>query len=201
MGAVWFVLVVFGIVLMAIHGTPAAVTQALLKGTREGLSASIDLLAVTSLWLGISKVAERAGLLEQISLRVSPWLRWLFPSLRPGHPALGSMTLNLVANILGLGNAATPFGLRAMEQMAADNPNPGRITPAMSTFLVLNSACVTLIPATAIALRAATGSAQPGAIAIPAAIASSAATAAVLVVDGWWRHHSQRQERRRHRRS
>lgn len=185
---VWAFLMLAGIVAMAFGGSPDRITTTLLTQARHGIEASFDLLAVVILWLGISRIAERAGLLPAVARFLSPLLRRLFPSLPADHPALAPIAINLTANFLGLNNAATPFGLQAMRELGKTSPDPGRITPAMTTFLVLNSACVTAIPATAIALRAATGAAEPAAIAFPATLASLAASTAVVTLDVLWRH-------------
>lgn len=184
---VWAFLMLAGIVAMAFGGSPDRITTTLLTQARHGIEASFDLLAVVILWLGISRIAERAGLLPAVARFLSPLLRRLFPSLPADHPALAPIAINLTANFLGLSNAATPFGLQAMRELGKTSPDPGRITPAMTTFLVLNSACVTAIPATAIALRAATGAAEPAAIAFPATLASLAASTAVVILDVLWR--------------
>ncbi|MBE3578064.1 MAG: spore maturation protein [Limnochordales bacterium] len=191
MALVWAFLMLAGIAAMALGGSPDRITTTLITQAKSGLQATFDLLAVVILWLGISRIAERTGLLTGVARLLSPLLRRLFPGLPQDHPALAPIAINLTANFLGLSNAATPFGLQAMRELGKSSPTPGRITPAMTTFLVLNSACVTAIPATAIALRAATGAAQPAAIAFPAALASLAATATVLTIDILWRRLEQ----------
>lgn len=185
---VWAFLVLAGLAVMAVNSSPDEITRTLLAQARSGLQASFDLLAVVVLWLGISRIAEKAGLLPALARLVVPLLRRLFPTLPPDHPALAPMAINLTANFLGLGNAATPFGLQAMKELGKTNPVPGRITPAMTTFLVLNSACVTAVPATAIVLRAAMGASHPAAIAFPAALASLAAATTVVIADALCRH-------------
>ena len=117
-----------------------------------------------ALWLGVMKVAEEAGLIAIIANWLKPVTTRLFPDVPADHPAMGSMIMNISANMLGLGNAATPFGLKAMEELDKLNPNKGTATNAMCTFLAINTAGMTLIPATAIAIRAAAGSSEPAII-------------------------------------
>ena len=113
-----------------------------------------------ALWLGVMRLAERAGLIQQLARGLRPVMRRLFPDVPPDHPAMGSMLMNMAANMLGLGNAATPLGLRAMRDLETLNPHPGTATNAMCTFLAINTSSVQLIPTTAIAILVAAGSTQ-----------------------------------------
>ena len=121
-------------------------------------------IGIMALWLGVMKVAEDAGLIRIIANAMRPLTKFLFPDVPQDHPAMGAMIMNMAANMLGLGNAATPFGLKAMEELDKLNPNKGVATNAMCTFLAVNTAGLTLIPATAIAIRAASGSSDPAII-------------------------------------
>ena len=125
---------------------------------------ALPLVGIMSLWLGMMRLAERAGLVAMFARALRPVMRWLFPDVPDDHPAMGSMVLNIAAGILGLGNAATPLGLRAMEDLESLNPHPGTATNAMCTFLAINTSSIQLIPATAIAILAANGSNNPTAI-------------------------------------
>lgn len=122
---------------------------------------ALGLIGIMALWLGIMKVAEDAGLIAKIARALRPITKKLFPDVPSDHPAIGAMVMNISANMLGLGNAATPFGLKAMEELDKLNPEKGTATNAMVTFLAINTAGLTLIPATAIAVRAASGSSDP----------------------------------------
>src|SRR5437660_9815619 len=134
-----------------------------------------------ALWLGVMRLAERAGLVQRIAYGLRPLMQRLFPDVPPDHPAMGSMLMNMAANMLGLGNAATPLGLRAMRDLESLNPRPGIASNAMCTFLAINTSSVQLIPATAIAILAAAGSARPTVIVGTAFFATlCAATVAVL---------------------
>ncbi len=140
------------------------VTNAALDYAGTAVTISLGLIGIMALWLGVMKVAEDAGLIAIIARWLRPATKKLFPDVPSDHPAMGSMIMNISANMLGLGNAATPFGLKAMEELDTLNPNKGTATNAMCTFLAINTAGMTLIPATAIAIRAAAGSSEPAII-------------------------------------
>ena len=133
-----------------------------------------------ALWLGIMRLAERAGLVALFARALRPVLRWLFPEVPPEHPAMGSMVLNIAAGVLGLGNAATPLGLRAMEDLETLNPHPGTATNAMCTFLAINTSSIQLIPATAIAILAANNSTNPTAIVGTSILATTCAAVSAV---------------------
>jgi spore maturation protein A len=155
-----------------------AVTAAALDYAAAAVNISIGLIGVMALWLGVMKVAGEAGLLGIITRALTPLTRRLFPDIPPDHPALASMIMNIAANMLGLNNAATPMGLKAMEELNRLNPRLGTATNAMVTFLAINTGGLVLIPATAIAVRAAAGSANPGIIIGTSIIGSGCATIA-----------------------
>lgn len=137
---------------------------------------ALGLIGIMAMWLGVMKVAEQAGLIKIIASWLRPVTKRLFPEVPPDHPAVGSMVMNISANMLGLGNAATPFGLKAMEELDSLNPNKGTATNSMVTFLAINTAGMTIIPATAIAIRAAAGSADPTIIIATSLFGSTCAT-------------------------
>lgn len=140
------------------------VTNDAIKIAQTAVEIALGLIGIMALWLGVMKVAEEAGLIKIIAGALKPITKRLFPEVPHDHPAIGSMVMNISANMLGLGNAATPFGLKAMEELDKLNPNKGTATNSMVTFLAINTAGMTLIPATAIAVRAAQGSANPAVI-------------------------------------
>ena len=115
---------------------------------------AFTLIGVMALWLGIMRLAERAGLVALLARGLRPVMRLIFPDVPADHPAMGSMLLNIAANMLGLGNAATPLGLRAMKDLESLNPRPGTATNAMCTFLAINTSSVQLVPVTAMAILA-----------------------------------------------
>lgn len=140
------------------------VTNSALNYAKIAVNIAIGLIGIMALWLGVMKVAQEAGLINIIAKSVRPITKFLFPEVPQDHPAVGAMIMNISANMLGLGNAATPFGLKAMEELDKLNPEKGTATNTMCTFLVVNTAGLTLIPATAIAVRAAAGSSDPAII-------------------------------------
>ncbi len=158
-----------------------AVTQAALDYAATAVTIALGLIGIMALWLGVMKVAEEAGLIRALTRLLTPLTRFLFPEVPPDHPAVGAMIMNISANMLGLSNAATPFGLKAMEELNKLNPKVGTATNAMCTFLTINTAGLVLIPATAIAIRAAAGSANPGIIIGTSIFGAGCATVAGLV--------------------
>ncbi len=158
-----------------------AVTKAAIEYSNTAVTISLGLIGVMALWLGIMKVGEAAGLLELLTKVVAPVTRRLFPDVPPNHPAVGAMIMNIAANMFGLNNAATPMGLKAMEELNKLNPKAGTATNAMCTFLVINTSGLTLIPATVIAIRAGLGSADPGIIIGTSIFGAACATTAGLI--------------------
>lgn len=141
-----------------------AVTQAALDYAGIAVNIAMGLIGIMALWLGVMKVAEEAGLLLVLTRVLTPVTKRLFPDVPPDHPAVGAMIMNIAANMLGLSNAATPLGLKAMEELNKLNPKVGTATNAMVTFLAINTGGLILLPATAIAVRASAGSSNPGII-------------------------------------
>ena len=131
----------------------ARVLNGLFDSAKTGFEISLGLVGVMSLWLGIMKIGERGGLIQLFGRLVAPFFRRVFPDIPPGHPASGSIVMNFSANMLGLDNAATPLGLKAMRELQEINPKPDTASNPMIMFLVLNTAGITLIPTTVIAIR------------------------------------------------
>jgi spore maturation protein SpmA len=177
---VWLALVVLAVTIGGWNDRLNEVTAGAFDGAKTAVTIALGLLGVMALWLGVMRLAERAGLVQGIAHGLRPIMRRLFPDVPPEHPAIGSMLMNMAANMLGLGNAATPLGLRAMRDLETLNPRPGVASNAMCTFLAINTASVQLIPTTAIALLAAAGSVRPTAIVGTALLATlCAATVAI----------------------
>lgn len=154
------------------------ITDEVLNYASIAVNIALGLIGIMALWLGVMKIAEQAGLISLLAKLVKPITRRLFPDVPSDHPAIGSMIMNISANTLGLGNAATPFGLKAMEQLNELNPDKTTASNSMITFLAINTAGITLIPATAIAIRAASGSSDPAIIIGTSLFASCCATIA-----------------------
>jgi len=142
---------------------------------------ALPLAGVMALWLGVMRLAEKAGLIQLMARALRPVMRRLFPDVPPEHPAMGSMLMNMAANILGLSNAATPMGIRAMKDLETLNPRPGVATNAMCTFLAINTSSIQLIPATAVGILAVAGSIQPSAIISSAILATLCSTIAGIM--------------------
>lgn len=166
------------IVLTFTSGGDAAM-EAMLAGAQEAVTLSISLAGSYLLFLGLLGVAKKAGLMDALSRKLRPVTNWLCPN---AGRAGGAITLNLAANMLGMGNAATPFGLEAMRLLDEQNPVKGRATHAMCMFICVNASALQLIPTTLIGLRASYGSPAPTAIVVPSLIASIAASAAAIVL-------------------
>ncbi len=184
LNAIWLGLVLISVLYAAYAGTMPAVTAAAFKSAETAIGDVIKLTGFMIFMLGVMRVASEGGLLAAIARGLSPILRRLFPEVPPDHPAMGAMVMNMAANMLGLGNAATPFGLKAMAELNKLNPYPGVATDAMVLFLVINATAIHLMPPTGtMAVRAAAGSAAPSAIWVPTLIATTCAmTVGVLVV-------------------
>ena len=153
---IWFGMMLIAVVVGTITGNIDAVTEAAIKMAKTAVEIAIGLIGIMALWLGTMKIAEESGLIRIIARALRPITIRLFPDVPSDHPAIGSIVLNMAANILGLGNAATPLGLKAMEELQELNPNKNTATNAMCTFLAINTSSVQLIlPATVVALMGA----------------------------------------------
>lgn len=180
---IWLIMLAVGILVSAYNGHIETVTASALKAAELGVSVAIELIGVMSLWLGIMRLAEEAGFIRGLARLLGPLVRRLFPTLKPNSPALGAIIMNLSANVLGLGNAATPFGLKAMQELQKENPTPDTASPAMITFLALNTSCITLIPATIIGVRLKAGSVNPTEIIGTTIVATGCAMTMAIIVD------------------
>jgi len=150
---IWFGMMLIAVVVGTITGNIDAVTKAAINMAKTAVEIAIGLIGIMALWLGTMKIAEDSGLIRIIARALRPITIRLFPDVPSDHPAIGSIVLNMAANILGLGNAATPLGLKAMEELQELNPNKDTATNAMCTFLAINTSSVQLIlPATVVAL-------------------------------------------------
>lgn len=192
---IWLALIVVSIVVAAVTGRMEAVNQAAFEGAKTGVTVCFGLLSVLAFWMGIMRIAEKSGLLELVARILSPIIQLLFPDVPKGHPAMGYILSNMSANLLGLGNAATPMGLKAMEELQKLNPDKQAATPAMCTLLAINTASITLIPTTMIAIRMQYGSANPVDIVGVTLLSSFAATIVALLIDRWYRYRHIRRHR------
>ena len=181
MNPIWLFLLCGGIAAALVGEQETAVFPALLEGATAAVELAIGLVAFLSLWCGIMRLAEKSGLLEICSRCLRPLLRPLFPTLSREHKAWAPMAMNLSANLLGLGNAATPFGIKAMAELAKTNPEPGTASAEMITFMALNTSAVSLVPGMIIGLRADAGSLNATEIIVPSLLASLCGLLAALI--------------------
>ncbi len=178
---IWLALLLIGVTVAAVTGQTRAAVEAALKASETAVTLSLGLVGVMSLWLGIMRLADRSGLVQILARALRPILARLFPDVPAEHPAMASMMLNIAANMLGLTNAATPFGLRAMRDLERLNRHPGTASNAMCTFLAVNTGSVQLIPASAIAILATSGSVNPTAI-VGSTLVATAFTSTIALV-------------------
>lgn len=179
---IWFGLMAAAMVVAMVMGRPEEVTKGAIDSARSAVEISIGLVGVMALWLGVMRIAEESGLIRVVARAMAPVLRLLFPEVPRDHPAMGAMVMNMAANALGLSNAATPLGIKAMEELQALNTRPDTATNSMVMFMAINTASVQLVPATMIALLAASGSLAPTAIIGSTLVATAVGTVAAVAV-------------------
>ena len=161
---IWLGLLVFGFTVGILNNRIEAVTQAAMQSAGNAVELCIGLLGIMCLWTGLMRIADKSGLIRIFARGIQYFVPLLFPGVPKKHPAIGAVVMNLAANMLGLGNAATPLGLKAISELQKLNIKKDTSTDAMSMFLVLNTSAVQLVPATIIAVRSAAGSASPAEI-------------------------------------
>jgi spore maturation protein A len=189
---IWVLLTVIGIVFAMFNGTMEQVNEAVFKGGKEAITISFGLISVLVFWLGLMKIAEKAGLLEKLGNLFKPIVSRLFPEVPPEHPAMGYMISNMMANLFGLGNAATPLGIKAMEQLKVLNGNSDKASRSMITFLAINTSSLTLIPTTVIAIMMTYGSSSPTSIVGPTLIATFLSTVGAILIDRFFYYRRKR---------
>lgn len=178
---IWAGMLIIGFVVGAATGNLEAVTKAAIDNAQSAFELSLGLVGVMSLWLGLMRIAEESGIVEKLARALKPVTVRLFPDVPPEHPAMGAMIMNLAANVLGLGDAATPLGLKAMQELQKLDPVKDTATDAMCMFLAINTSSVTLISATTVAVLAAAGSANPTEIIGPTIIATACSTTVGII--------------------
>lgn len=187
---IWFLMIAAGVITAAGKGQIHLVTEAVIKGSEQAVLVAAGLIGIISFWSGIMRIAQEAGLTKVLSKMMGPLARRLFPEVPPGHPAMGALLLSMSANFLGLGNACTPLGLKAMGHLQELNKDKERASDAMCSFMALTSSSLTVIPSTIIALRAAHGSHAPTEVIGPIIVATFCSTAAALMADRLLRNFS-----------
>ncbi|WP_125154574.1 nucleoside recognition domain-containing protein [Clostridium rectalis] len=178
---IWFIILVSGILVGIITGRGEIISKVIISSANSTVDLTIKLLGVMSLWCGIMKVAEKSGLTDKIAKLLEPILKFIFKDAGKDEEALGTMVMNITANMMGLSNAATPFGIKAMENLQRLNKEKDTASNDMALFLVINAACIQFVPTTVISIRAAAGSSNPGEI-IVTAIISTAIAAIVGII-------------------
>lgn len=192
---IWVFLTVIGIVFAMFNGTMPEVNEAIFNGAKEAVTLCIGLISILVFWLGIMKIAEDAGLLNKLSNLFRPLITRLFPEVPHDHPALGYILSNMMANLFGLGNAATPLGIKAMEEMKRLNGGKKEASRSMITFLAINTSSITLIPTTVIAIRINYNSASPTDIVGPTLIATICSAIGAIIIDRYFYYRRSRKGR------
>jgi len=172
---IWFIIIAFGIIFGLVTGRGEIVSKAIVNSTASTVELTIELLGLMCLWCGIMRIAQKSGLTDKLAKILKPILRIIFKDSFKNDKIMTPMIMNLTSNMMGLSNAATPFGIETMNEMEKVNPVKGTATNDMAKFLVLNAACIQFIPTSVISIRAACGSQNPGIIIIPAIITTGIA--------------------------
>lgn len=183
---IWVGMTIIGVVFAMINGTMNEVNEAIFNGAKEAVTLCIGLVSVLVFWLGMMRIAEDSGLLEKLSFVFKPIVKRLFPEVPADHPAMGYILSNMMANMFGLGNAATPLGIKAMEQLKALNGGKSDASRSMITFLAINTSSLTIIPTTVIAIRMNYDSASPTDIVGPTLIATLCSTIGAIFIDRYF---------------
>ena len=178
---IWCGMIIIGIIVGTITGNIEAVSTAAIEWAETAVELSLGLIGVMALWLGLMKIAEEAGIVRGMGLLVKPIMVRLFPEVPADHPAMGSIVANMAANLFGLGNAATPLGIKAMQELQDLNENKEEASNAMVTFLAINTSSVTLISSSTIAYRSAAGAANPADIIGPTIVATAVSTTVAII--------------------
>ncbi|MFA6302381.1 MAG: nucleoside recognition domain-containing protein [Legionella sp.] len=182
---IWLAMILISVIVGVIEGRIDKVVLAVTDSAKLGFEIALGLTGIMALWLGIMSIATESGLVTKLSNLLKPVLRFLFPDIPPDHPAMGAMVMNIAANMLGIANAATPFGLRAMKELQSLNQHAGVASNSMCTFLAINTSSVQLIPTTAIAFLAINGSTNPTSVIFSSLIATCVSTVVAIISVRW----------------
>lgn len=180
---IWAFFIVIGIVFCIVTGNLEGINYEILNSAKSSLDMILKIFPVMALWLGIMNIAKEAGLLTKLSNFISPVLGKIFPEIPKGHESLSLIASNIVVNMFGLGNAATPFGLKAMKSLQSLNKKKDTASRSMITFLIINTSGVTLIPTTVISLRMMHNSSNPTEIVLACIIATTISTICAIIID------------------
>ena len=180
---IWGSFFIIGIIYSFITGNTEGINNEILTSASSSVNMILQILPIMCLWLGIMQIASDSGLIKKLSRKITPLITKLFPDIPPEHEALTLISSNIIMNMLGLGNAATPFGLKAMKSMQSLNKEKDTATRSMITFLVINTASVTIIPTTVISFRIIAGSTNPTDIVLVSIITSFLSCIVGLILD------------------
>lgn len=179
---IWFIILGIGIVFGIATGRGDVLSIAVMDSASQTVKLIISLMGILCLWCGVIKIAEKSGLMENIAKIMKPFIKKIFKEAGRDDKAISNIVMNMTANMLGLSNAATPFGIKAMEELKRINPKKDTASDDMALFLVVNACCVQLVPTTIISLRAASGSKNPAEIIIPAIITTAIAAFIGIII-------------------
>jgi spore maturation protein A len=191
---IWVGMTIIGIIFAIINGRMEEINEAIFKSANEAVTLCIGLISVLVFWLGIMRIAQEAGLLDKLAKLFRPFVKRLFPEVPDDHPAMGYILSNMIANMFGLGNAATPLGIKAMEQLKKLNGGRDSASRSMITFLAINTSSLTIIPTTVIAIRMKYDSASPTEIVGPTLIATMLSTIGAILIDRYFHYRRTRRE-------
>lgn len=180
---IWAFFIISGVALFLIKGDVELLNKEILTSSTDALDMILKIFPVMALWLGIMNIAKRSGLLDKLSNKMKPILKLLFPEIPENHESLGYISSNIIANMAGLGNAATPFGLKAMKSLQELNKKKDTATNSMVTFLVINTSGVTIIPTTIISLRMMYDSISPTSIVLPCILSTFLSLIGGIIID------------------
>lgn len=181
LNVIWLGMILLSVVVGFIEGRLDKVVLAVTDSAKLGFEIALGLTGIMSLWLGIMSIATESGLVSKLANLMKPIMKFLFPEVPADHPAMGAMVMNIAANMLGMTNAATPFGLQAMKELQSLNKYPTLASNAMCTFLAINTSSVQLIPTTAIAFLALNGSSNPSSVIFSSLVATAVSTVVAIV--------------------
>ena len=182
MNAIWLILLSVSIVFAIFTGNLEPFTKSIFDGAKAAVEISLFLLGIVSVWMGITRILEDPGLIYRIAHLFKPIISRLFRNIPDDHPSISAITLNVLANFFGLGNAPTPWGIMAMQELDTLNEEKGALTPDMMTFIVLNTASIQLIPFSIIGILASFNAANPAAVALPVLVATVVSAIAALLI-------------------
>ncbi|MCP3738677.1 nucleoside recognition domain-containing protein [Rossellomorea sp. BNER] len=189
---IWVGMTIIGLIFAVINGKMKEVNEAIFQSANDAVTLCIGLISILVFWLGMMKIAEESGLLDKLSSLFRPFVKKLFPDIPDHHPAMGYILSNMMANMFGLGNAATPLGIKAMEQLKELNGGKTEASRSMITFLAINTSSITIIPTTVIAIRMNYDSASPTEIVGPAILATLISAIAAIFIDRYFHYRRTR---------